>query len=371
MKTKIEKDIPQLSICIPSYNGGKVLLSCVNNILTYSGNEIEIVVNDNASSSEEAKRAIEYLKLIQDARLRIYVNEKNEGPFKNWYLALKRGTGHYLMLLQDNNELVVENLPQYLEFLKDCNYSIIKNAYHNREGIQGEIRTSQMQYYSKIFSHASMCVYKKTEFHSFVPDERSFSYEMCCYPYFVWDTQILSRYSIRDKRSTVNNSIEIYRATKHFMLSRTRNYVINESIPPSYTYANAEYMFDKHKEFIRELYRKDRDYFLLVSNLYRGDLFWGTIGYYENVNNPETRERYHIPKAKIDGVKLSFQFYKHIMCDEFNKKWNRKLLLLVITCQNALNFKLNFVYERTLRNLKYLCGCILNKVLLKLIRLTT
>lgn len=70
---------PLLSICIPVYNQSSLLRVCLNELLRYKGNDIEVVVNDNCSE-ENLKEVIDS---FNDNRLKYYRNETNLGQDLN------------------------------------------------------------------------------------------------------------------------------------------------------------------------------------------------------------------------------------------------------------------------------------------------
>lgn len=352
----------ELSICIPCYNGGDKVVACVEHILSYKGIDIEVIVNDNASQDNSIAR----LKEIEDKRLRIFVNDKNIGPFRNWHAALSKGNGRYVMLLQDNDMLVVENLHDYLCFLRKVDYDIIKNAYNNREHISKSITAAQSQYFGKIFSHASYQAYKGDVIRKLKPLECSFDYNFCTYPYFIWDMQILQKHSVSRKRVYVNGNIEIVKLLEKDASSRTRPYVSN--VPPSYTFENAVYMFDRYTEVLKKLYAEEKDFLKMYLYLYMGDLFVGTIWFYEHMNDPRAKMRYHMEiNEDIDYLGLNYIFLKHAK-DKLNMVDNlkRKVVyfkLNVITFKNRLLFKVEHVYERKFTNIQYFFGCLMNGIL--------
>lgn len=351
----------ELSICIPVYNGGTDLISCVSQILSYKGNNIEVVVSDNASEDG----SIECLKKLEDDRLAIYVNEENIGPGPNWYRALMRGRGRYVMLLQDNDELVVENLPWYLDWLSRINYDIIKNVYANREHFSGEVTCSQMMYYGKVFSHGSYVAYRREAIQSIKPMKCSIDNAHPGYPYFIWDMQILEQYSVNAKKCFINGEIKIVNLKKKNLYSRTRKY----SKYPPYTYDAAVKQFDLCAHILRELYKDDKDYSKMYCNLFRGDLMYATFFSYENLNSLESRIRYKIDvnPEDIDFVALNGTFLKHAIQElEINfgiSKLIVNIKLHILTAKNRILFKLDHGYERSFKNSKYFFGCIENKIL--------
>lgn len=356
------REMIELSICIPVYNGGENLFSVVNHILSYKGNGIEVVVSDNASEDG----SIERLREIVDSRLSIYVNEENMGPFVNWYRALTRGNGRYVMLLQDNDNLVIENLPQYLDWLSGIDYDIIKNAYANREHFSGEVRCSQMLYYGKLFSHGSFVTYKRDAIQSIQPLKSSLnSYGEGGYPWFVWDMQILRKYSVNAHKCYINGEIRIVNLGKKNSPSRTRKYT---KIMP-YTYDAIAVQFDSNADILRTLYENDVDYSKMYCGLFRGDLMKTTFTCYENLHSEECRKRYQIDidAESIDYIALNDTFLKHALetckLDSKIRKLILNAKLHVITAKNRILFKLEHGYERSFKNPKFFFGCIENKIL--------
>lgn len=99
----------ELSICIAAYNRGYELYEKITNILAYSGDDVQIVVADNASTDN----TVELLRQIQDKRVKLITNTQNKGPTFNYIRALREGDGRYLMFMTDKDTLK----PEYLEAL--------------------------------------------------------------------------------------------------------------------------------------------------------------------------------------------------------------------------------------------------------------
>lgn len=354
----------ELSICIPTYNGGMKLVECVKEILAYKGKEVEVVISDNASEDG----CIDRLREIEDDRLKIYVNENNVGPFRNWYLALSRGSGRYVMLLQDNDHLVTENLPVYLELLRRTNCDVMRNAYANHDRVSGLISGAKWLYYSEIYSHGSYIVYRRDAFKSITPWAKSLDCSFTSYPWLIWDLEILYQYPLYTKHAYLNGKIEIVRPEseeKKGRYSRTRSNLEGMNIPPSYTYDNAVYYWDKNEPLLRELYCKDRDYLSVYLSLYRGFLYRATCGFYDHMTDEISRVRYlvFVEDKDIDYLKLNDTFLHHALETVHIQKTpiTFVLKLRMITWVNRLWFKLNYVYDRRFSNPKYSFGCLLYK----------
>ncbi len=150
-----------LSICIPVYNGGNRLVKNISNILKYEKNDIEVIVSDNQSNDG----SIETLRRIEDKRLKIFVNEENVGPFKNWYLALKRGKGKYLKILLDRDVLQVEMLPDYINMIRNKEYGVILDWSGRLGSSSNRVLTEREKIFWLVQSeHPSVCTYLRNAF---------------------------------------------------------------------------------------------------------------------------------------------------------------------------------------------------------------
>ena len=91
-----------ISICIPTFNRSDILYQNLPRLLSLQAfdHEVELVISDNAST-DNTKAAIEQLKAeFPDKNISYYRNDENIRD-RNFLLALSRGKGHYLKLLND------------------------------------------------------------------------------------------------------------------------------------------------------------------------------------------------------------------------------------------------------------------------------
>ncbi len=120
VKKQLKKDNTILSICIPSFNRGEVALNTVKSLLEMIfDNEIEIVVSDNGSSIE--KEAYNEIATMEDTRIVYHRFDENKGFGKNLLKTIELASGKYVVLLSDEDTLELSVLPEYLEFLYNCN----------------------------------------------------------------------------------------------------------------------------------------------------------------------------------------------------------------------------------------------------------
>ncbi|MDY0117583.1 MAG: glycosyltransferase family 2 protein [Sulfurimonadaceae bacterium] len=103
-----------ISVCIATYNGEKYLQEQLNSILKQTYKNIEIIVQDDSSTDNTMK----ILNSYKDTNnITIYENEQNIGYIKNFESVLKKATGDFIALcdqddIWDENklELLINNI---------------------------------------------------------------------------------------------------------------------------------------------------------------------------------------------------------------------------------------------------------------------
>lgn len=105
-----------VSFCIPTYNRENMVGELVEEILKYPGNDIEIIVCDNASTDNTCGLIKEIKK--RDNRVCLIENETNIGPVPNWYKALKGGNGKWLFQVMDRDWIRSDLIPDLLQTLQ-------------------------------------------------------------------------------------------------------------------------------------------------------------------------------------------------------------------------------------------------------------
>lgn len=170
----------KLSICIPSYNSGKILLDNIQRMLEVESDEFEIVVNDNCSTTGVYKE----LYKINDDRLKIFQNNENIGYFKNCYIALTKGEGRYVHLVMDRDYLKPEYLKQYIDDVYNSNADVFQTSYGD-----GDSLGKNPYYYIFRFSHPSCFCFLKEKLVNL--EEINTDLETA-YPWALWAVNILS-----------------------------------------------------------------------------------------------------------------------------------------------------------------------------------
>ena len=104
---------PAVTVCIPTYNRRKLLSASLQSVLDQSWPDAEIIVSDNASTDDTQ----EYVRSIDDPRLRYDRLDENIGLFGNLTRCLHLGTGRYRVMLPDDDLMLPGNLEAKVRFL--------------------------------------------------------------------------------------------------------------------------------------------------------------------------------------------------------------------------------------------------------------
>jgi len=90
-----------VSICIPTFNGEKHLVECLDSALAQTYSDIEIIITDDCSTDYTNEIAEKYRD--RDMRIKYFVNEKNLGLVGNWNRCMQLASGQWIkFLFQDD-----------------------------------------------------------------------------------------------------------------------------------------------------------------------------------------------------------------------------------------------------------------------------
>lgn len=112
---------PFVSFCIPTFNRANEVYGCVVRILENPNPEIEVVVQNNASTDDTLER----LSTIKDARLRVESNDRNIGMHANCLSVVQRGHGRYSILLNDEDRVFPEKIDEVVDYFKQLQEEFI------------------------------------------------------------------------------------------------------------------------------------------------------------------------------------------------------------------------------------------------------
>jgi len=92
---------PFFSICMPAYNGEKIITEALRSILLQDYKNFELIISDDCSTDGTG----EVIKKISDERIKYYRNQKNLGYPKNIQACYERAGGKILFLMAQDDIL--------------------------------------------------------------------------------------------------------------------------------------------------------------------------------------------------------------------------------------------------------------------------
>jgi glycosyltransferase involved in cell wall biosynthesis len=128
---------PQISICIPHYNGGEVISRCLRSLFTqtvYNPGTVEIVVVDDCSDDGSCDLLQKY---GEDGLVRLLRNQTRLGLTQNWNRALSAGRGEVVTLLHQDDWYDPHTLQQVVHLFQqnyDLALAALGQVYHPSDG---------------------------------------------------------------------------------------------------------------------------------------------------------------------------------------------------------------------------------------------
>ncbi len=106
----------KVSICIPVYNGSAYLDTCIESAIKQTYSDFEIIIVDDQSTDN----SLSVIKKWQEKydKIRLYINEKNQGLTGNWNTCMNHASGEWIkFLFQDDylKEDCLEKMMQHSE----------------------------------------------------------------------------------------------------------------------------------------------------------------------------------------------------------------------------------------------------------------
>ena len=102
-----------VSICIPTYNGGKFIRETLESIKSQTYKNIEVIVTDDCSKDDTLDICREY------DFVKIFLNEERQGLVPNWNMAVSKSTGYYIKLIGQDDVLAPESIEKQVKALED------------------------------------------------------------------------------------------------------------------------------------------------------------------------------------------------------------------------------------------------------------
>lgn len=114
---------PLVSILIPNYNYGKYLRYCMDSVLNQTYENIEVIIQDNASTDESYQIIKEYEQRSISGEISLYINagrnKRNVGSDNNSTICLNRAEGKYIMFLSSDDAIKPTFVEQCVRIMEE------------------------------------------------------------------------------------------------------------------------------------------------------------------------------------------------------------------------------------------------------------
>jgi abequosyltransferase len=107
---------PRLSVCIPTYNRAALLAGALESVLAQAGDEVEVVVSDNASTDDTP--AVVAALQARFPRLVYSRSPENLGPDRNYLRSVELASGEYCWLMGSDDALAPGAVARMLNELR-------------------------------------------------------------------------------------------------------------------------------------------------------------------------------------------------------------------------------------------------------------
>lgn len=119
-----------ISVCMATYNGAKLLHDQLDSILSQISDNDEIIVVDDASTDN----SVEILRSYRDERIKIYLNSKNMGVNKSFERAITLSEGKYIFLSDQDDVWCPGRMKIMREALDTSNVLLVSTLFSCIDG---------------------------------------------------------------------------------------------------------------------------------------------------------------------------------------------------------------------------------------------
>lgn len=103
----------RISVCMATYNGQKYIKRQLESILFQLSDQDEVVVSDDKSTD----KTLYIISQINDKRIRVSTNIGKQGPMSNFEQALKKATGAFIFLADQDDIWLPNKVEKTLKLL--------------------------------------------------------------------------------------------------------------------------------------------------------------------------------------------------------------------------------------------------------------
>lgn len=285
-----------ISFCVPSYNRAEMTVLMVNSILRYQGNDIEVIVTDDASPDN----TIVKLDEIKDKRLRIIQNKSRLGGAGNMIESLRYSKGKYSFVAFSREEIDSKAIPELIELLRTCKYSIVycgedQKNHSNAEYKRGIPALRKLAYKSL---HPTGMIFRTDYLNKSL---KKYKAEECgqIFSFFPHDF-IAADLAIENDILLYNKKVRI-RVKEHYIKnSKSDNSAVNEKNKIIWFYPSGRVQqFEKHVAHLSKLNISEKEKAMALIYMYRMLLSHCTISYQLMAKDKLNCDHYNVPLKNV------------------------------------------------------------------------
>ncbi len=105
---------PLVSVCIPTYNGGKYLASAMQSVLSQTLNDFELIIVDDCSTDKTEL----VVRSFNNASIRYIQNPQRLGLVGNWNRCIELAQGKYVCIFHQDDVMLPDNLKEKIAILE-------------------------------------------------------------------------------------------------------------------------------------------------------------------------------------------------------------------------------------------------------------
>jgi len=104
--------MPKISVIIPTYNQGRLILRCIDSVLHQTFQDFEIIVVDDGSTDNTKEILSAYGHPIR------YLFQQNWGPSRARNAGIGQAKGDYIAFLDSDDYFAENNLEEKFQYLE-------------------------------------------------------------------------------------------------------------------------------------------------------------------------------------------------------------------------------------------------------------
>lgn len=118
-----------VSVIMPTYNTGTLLINSINSILVQTYSYLELIIIDDHSTDEETKKILESFSK-KDYRVKIIYLEKNHGPSYARNIAIREAMGQYIAFCDSDDRWAIDKLELQIRLMQEKQCSLSCSSYY-------------------------------------------------------------------------------------------------------------------------------------------------------------------------------------------------------------------------------------------------